>query len=209
MYSFVCGSRKQNPWKKDYLWGDFRIYPTAEDEKSLLKCIDIRLGEDMLSKTKFNTTTQKSEAFNRALSRGNPKNVTFKRNFPGRIHSIAHLVNSGIADSTKVMCAGVGAPITTGSRVDSQLQQGAKREKYIRQKMRSSTYKTRRRQNRKKRFQTYFTKMEEIQYKKDLLLEPQGWEDHSYAVKVGEYPTTSGMQTRSKGRKIGKWTRKK
>lgn len=209
-YSFVCGSRKQNKWTKSYI--NFQIDPSPADEKLLLKLIAIRLGEDGLSKTRFNTSTQKSEAFNRTLSRCNPKNVTFKRNFKGRVHSAAHLLNSGIALSTMKKCEAVGAHLQTSSRVGSQLWQEARREKYIRKKMQSTKFKTTRRERRKKRFDAYFVKMEEVHYKKGLLLESQGWADHSYALRQrtsdGEYPTTSGIQTRSRGRKVGKWTLK-
>lgn len=218
-YSFVCGSKKENPWIKGNLPPNFQIYPCPADHSLLVRLISIRLGKDALSKTRLNTSTQKSEAVNRTLSRSNPKNVTFKRTFEGRIHSAVHLLNSGIADSTRRKCEAVGAPITTGSRVSAQLQQGAKREKYLRKMMKSNKYKSRRRESRQKRYQKYFQKKEEIHYRQGLLLENQGWNEHSYAVRTvtsdGEYPSTSGyqastsrIQTRSRGRKIGKWTRK-
>lgn len=211
VYSFVCGSRKENPWTKNYVPNNFQIYPCSADETLLLKLIAIRLGADSLAKTRMNTSTQKSEAFNRALSRSNPKNVTFKRTFESRIHSATHLLNSGIAASTRIKCAAVGAPISTGSRVASQLKQGSVREIYIRKKKMSKQSRARRRENRKRKYEKYFHKMEEVHYKKGLLLESQGWGEHSYAVRTsvrGEYPSTSGIQTRSRGRKIGKWTRK-
>lgn len=209
-YSFLCGSEKERKWIRTYLPQDFQIYPTEEDEKKLLKIVNIRLSEDSLWKTRFNTSTQKSEAVNRTLSRVNPKCVTYKRNFKGLIHSGTHLLNSGIADSTSKKCAAVGAPLSTGSRVMRQLEQQDKREKYIRMKMRSASYRSSRRQRRQSRYSQYLKKMEEIHYKKGLLSDPtHGHDDHPYSTRRtrttrtsdGKYPSTSRIQTRSQGRK--------
>lgn len=215
MYSFVCGSDKDTPWEKSYLKIKFTIHPCEDDEAILLENLKIRLGPEALFKTRLNTSTQKSEAFNRTLSRCNPKIVTFKRNFPGRIHSAAHLVNSGIGESTIQKCAAVGAPIRRDSRVGGQLLQGSKRERYIREKMKSIKYKKSRRQRSKKLYKMYFDKMEVVEYRKGLLEMSQGRAEHSYARRLaqsdGEYPSTSGnpstsgMKTKSRGKK---WTRK-
>jgi len=206
-YSFVCGSKQENKWIY-VLPSDFQIYPNSADENLLKKLIDIRLGEDGLTKTQLNTTTQKSEAFNRTLSRCLPKCVTFKRNFESRAHAAAHLNNSGIENSIIKKCVAIGAPISAGSRVSSQLKQVRKREVYIRMKMKSEKYKKARRATRKRLFGGYLKNMEEVHYKKGLLLEKsESKDDHSYAMRlsVGEYPSTSNIATRSRGRK---WTHK-
>ena len=200
-YSFLCGSKKENSWNKSYLPKEFQIYPAASDEKLLFQLMAMRLGDENMSKTRMNTSTQKSEAFNRTLTRCNPKSVTYKRNFASRIHSAAHLLNSGIADSTAKKCEVVGAPLATESRVTAQLKQERQREQYLRIKMKSRKSKARRRQSLKKHFSQYFKKMEEVHYKKGLLCEmSQSHADHSYAAgtkhgskrtSVGEYPSTS------------------
>jgi hypothetical protein len=208
-HSFICGSKKPKPWTKSYLPREFQIYPTESDEKLLVKLIEIRLGEDSLSKTKLNTTTQKSEAFNRTLTRCNPKCTTYKRNFPGRAHSAAHLVNAGIAKSTITKCAAVGAPLHKGSRAFAQLNKAGRKETYLRSMMKTTKYKGRRIDSRKKLYGTYFQKMDEVEvvhYQKGLLQKSNDRDDHSYAVGGrtfdGEYPSTSGVNTKSRGAKV-------
>jgi hypothetical protein len=200
-HSFVC----PDSWDSSYLPGHFEIYPSSSDETQLLKCIKMRLGEEALRKTYLKTSTQKCEAFNRTLSRTNPKILTFKRNFAGRIHSAAHLVNCGIASSTIQKCARVGAPLQTGTRVVTQLQKEEKRIQYIREKMKSTAYRHRRQENRKKRYQSYFVKKEKIQYRKGLCDECPAMQDHEYAaiskVKGGCSSTSNIILRPRQGRK--------
>ena len=202
-YSHVCGSKKKIPWKKAFQQVDMQIYPTQADEQRVLACISMRLGHDILAKTYLNTSTQKSEAFNRALSRCNPKSVTLKRNFSGRIHSAAHLTNCGIAKSTRVKCAAVGAPLTTGTRVVVQLKKKDEKVCYIRKKMMSCEYKAGRIDRRMKRYKEYHEKksVHPVHYQKGLEdNQTPVIGDHTYVYKIseGECPGTSGINNRPK-----------
>lgn len=191
--SFVC-EPPDKMWDKSYC-PELQIYPTKNDEKLLLECIAMRLGPQSVQKTFLNTTTQKSEAFNRALSRSNPKNITMARNFTSRIASATHLNNCGIAKSTRSKCEAVGAPLTAGTRVDTQLRKEENRIQYIRDKKKSMASKTRRSESRKKKYQEYSKKNEEVRYQKGLLDTDQGWVEHAYAGRKseGERPGTSGL----------------
>jgi hypothetical protein len=79
------------------------------DNKELRDCLNGRLGVKAVDLTALNSNTQKSESVNRTYQKTNPKTNTFGRNFPGRIHSAAHLRNNGMALSTvtKMRAAGL------------------------------------------------------------------------------------------------------
>ena len=207
-FSHVCGSRKKIPWKKAFLEQDMQIYPTEADEQMLLACISMRLGHDILAKTFLNTSTQKCEAFNKALSRCNPKSVTLKRNFSGRIHSATHLTNCGISYSTRAKCTAVGAPLGTGTRVVTQLKKKHERICYMRKKMKSCEYKAGRIERRNKRYQQYHEQktVQPVHYQKGLEDNPTPIiGDHSYVAKIsrGECPGTSGIIKKSKRQRKG------
>uniref|UniRef100_K1Q240 Mutator-like transposase domain-containing protein n=1 Tax=Magallana gigas TaxID=29159 RepID=K1Q240_MAGGI len=65
--------------------------------------VNWRLSPAVLDK---NINSQKVESFNRTLRRSLPRNVTFTRNFAGRVHSAAHSSNNGPGDSILSLCAG-------------------------------------------------------------------------------------------------------
>ena len=205
-HSFVCGSNKKTPWVKGFQQKNMIIDPSESDKQLLLACINMRLGSDILAKTHLNTSTQKSEAFNRVLSRCNPKSVTLKRNFKGRIHSAAHLTNCGIGKSTQSKCAAVGAPLQEGTRVVSQLGQKDRHVRYIKRKMKSPKYKSGRIDRRVKRYQQYHEEKAEtvLLYQKGLE-DSQSLElgDHTYVASNltrGKRPSTSGFIINSKRR---------
>lgn len=209
-YSFVCGSNKKIPWVKGFQQQNMEIYPNDTDKELLLSCINMRLGYDVLAKTHLNTSTQKTEAFNRVLSRCNPKSVTLKRNFPGRAHSATHLTNCGIAESTRSKCAAVGAPLLSGTRVFTQLKHKDQRVRYIRSKMKSPSYKAGRIDRRVQRYQKYHEKNAEtiIYYQKGLFNDLPALGDHTYISKIskiskGECQGTSGLIKNSNRRRKG------
>ena len=97
-YSLVCaGDQRQ---ASSYLPPNSKLKMTGSDVSLLKSCVEILLGKDNLTKTKFQTSTQKCEAVNRAYHAVMPKNVTFPRNCHGRIHGQVLRLNNGHADST-------------------------------------------------------------------------------------------------------------
>ena len=121
--SYVCAGLPSNHWEKNYIANDRSCKMTFEDEQKIMNCIQILLGSKSLELVRFLTSTQKSEAFNRSLSRCNPKNVTFARNFSGRAHCAVHMRNHKYANSVLILTEKLGAGIAQGSSVARQLKQ--------------------------------------------------------------------------------------
>ena len=115
-YSFVCMAETNTTWlqRSHYLRADFRVKPCGDSLAMLRKCVEYRLGQGMLEKTRLNTNTQKCEAANRSFRRSLPKYLTFTRNFSGRSHSAAHNINNGPGESVFKLCRAVGSSIHEG-----------------------------------------------------------------------------------------------
>merc|ERR1711879_1106548 len=86
-FSHICNENKRwaklfcrNIKKKPY----FEM--TEADESTLEVLIQFRLGDKALSSTFTGSSTQKNEAFNRSLTKFNPKSVTCSKTFTGRAH---------------------------------------------------------------------------------------------------------------------------
>ena len=142
-HSFVCDGDK-NKWKAPFLKKDTIIKCTQKDEASLRNCLNYRLGRQILNDTKFNTNRQKSEAANRVYNLRNPRNLTFARNFSGRIHSAVHQINNGPSQSLCLHLEAIGAPITANSRVAHQLKSKGKKHRYNKDYKKTEYAKTRR-----------------------------------------------------------------
>ncbi|CAG2210538.1 unnamed protein product [Mytilus edulis] len=93
-YSYICKGTVSDFGGKEFLHEHARcLYMTEDDENLVCNCKNIRFGRKNLEKTRFGTSTQKCEATNRGYNKSNPKDMTYKRNFPARIHSTAHRIN--------------------------------------------------------------------------------------------------------------------
>ena len=168
--SFVCGGTDNNKWKQPFMKKGTKVNCTGKDEHSFRECLRYRLGSDALDSTRFHTNTQKAESVNRIYI--NPKNNTFSRNFPGRIHSAAFQANNGHAQSMSLQLEEVGAPITPGGAVASQLKAKEKRQSYMKEYKKSPEAKTRRYTLRSNKYKLYDSKSSEknkIDYKKQLM----------------------------------------
>ena len=107
-YSFVCIAKTNTTWlqRSDYLYADFTVKPGGDSLVMLRKCVEYRLGQGMLEKTRLNTNTQKCEATNRSFQRSLPKYLTFSRIFSGRSHSLG--------ESVFKLCKAAGSTIHGG-----------------------------------------------------------------------------------------------
>ena len=77
-----------------------KLKMSTDDEQTVLKLLDKRIGKEAMEKTKYGTSTQKSESMNHAFAMTNPNGtLTFSRNAESRDHSAVHLVNNGHANS--------------------------------------------------------------------------------------------------------------
>lgn len=96
-------------------------------------CVEYQLGKSTVLKTKLNKNTQKVESANRRKKCSLPKNITFKRNFHGRVHSTVHNCNYGHGESLVKLCQSIGCPISACSSVAQHLK--SKQYIYLRDKM--------------------------------------------------------------------------
>jgi hypothetical protein len=167
-HSLVCGGSKLKRWQRFQLPS---LNIEKDDELILRKIISMRLGRDAIIKTRRNSSTQKTEAVHRSYSSTNPKSITCSRNFPGRIHTAVHKLNSGIAKSTIERCRAVGAPLTPGSKVVQTLKQEEKRERYQAHRKKQQDYRTRRCSLRCERYNLHEQKTQsnEITYQSGMM----------------------------------------
>lgn len=121
-FSFVCKALKNDHWKKRFLPRGPIIRMNGDDEIKIFSAIEILLGTDSLYRTRFLTSAQKSEAFNKVLQRVNPKSGTWPRNFPGRVHTAVHITNHGFVESTLKRSELLGVPLTKGTAVIKHLK---------------------------------------------------------------------------------------
>lgn len=172
VYSFACMANSNATWlqRSPCLDADFVVEPCDESSALIRKCVEYRLGQNMLTKTRMNTNTQKCEASNRSMRRSVPKNVTFSRNFPGRSHSAAHNINHGPGESIYKLCKAVGSPISAGTRVSRSLNQQQNISQCHKKRKSAKRYKEARSRKRRALFSLYERHQEEVKYEKNMLL---------------------------------------
>ena len=119
-HSFVCHGN--NHRSRNYLPPNYKVRMTSSDESLLHECILTFLGAESLELTKYLTNTQKSEAANKAFQTSNPKNITWVRNFPARVHHKVHSLNNGHVGSLLLKLQGAGISLPQG-RKSSLLKQ--------------------------------------------------------------------------------------
>ena len=96
----------------------------SEIDRQVLKSIlEMKLSLAALREMKNNTSTNKTEAVNRAMTASLPKNVTYSRNALPRAASAVHRLNNKLTKYvlSKLNC--VGSPLQTGSKAVTALKQ--------------------------------------------------------------------------------------
>ncbi|CAC5424016.1 unnamed protein product [Mytilus coruscus] len=101
---------------------NFEIELNENSENILRQCVNYRLGPGMLAKTAKSANSQKVEALNRSIRSTVPVNVTYARNFTGRVHTACHKVNHGTGNSIVILCEAAGSPIQPGTKVAKSLK---------------------------------------------------------------------------------------
>ena len=103
-HSMVCSGGLTNSWwlRSMYLGPNniTELNMNDQDRKLLTEILKMRLSEETVMKTRFGTSTQKCESFNRSLSVSLPKNVSYGRNAIGRLSSTILRSNMGIEKSS-------------------------------------------------------------------------------------------------------------
>ena len=135
--SLVCSRSNQWTEKTEVL-----MNPT--DVALLRHCVEQRLGCAGVRKTIFGTSTQKSEAVNRSIRRSLAKNVLYKRNAIGRVHSAIHGLNNRLGASLALQLRDVGADVTKYKRVLMALQSKQRIIRYNQLRQQTAKYKQRR-----------------------------------------------------------------
>lgn len=153
-HSFAC--RRGHPWTFPFMSDDqINVFIAGKDEQLLRECLNMRLGRDGILKQRLNTSTQKTEAVNRAYQRTNPKAVLNTRNFPVQVKTAAACLNDGVASTTAMHFEEVGAPLTPGSPAVQALITATERKKYHATRQRSKRYKLRRVQLAVEKYKNY------------------------------------------------------
>jgi len=124
-HSLVCGGGPSNCWwfRSMYLGPNqvTSLEMNENDKFILTEVLKIRLSEEAVTLTRFNTNTQKCEAVNRSISVSLPKNVNYGRNAMGRLSSVVLRNNMGIKKSTELKAESLGAPLS--ARTQQSLKQ--------------------------------------------------------------------------------------
>lgn len=136
-HSLVCTPSKK--WQHTV-----EVTMTRKDKGLLRHCLEYRLGPDCIAKTDMGTSTQKSEAVNRAIRRSLAKNVLYKRNAVGRMHSAIHRLNNCIGVSLATQLKRVGADVTKCERMLIALKSLQSQVKYDQFRQKTIAYKQRR-----------------------------------------------------------------
>lgn len=155
--SHVCHGKYKYPYLSRYVRGRFIL--TSKDEEILKTILEKRIGDEAIERTKYRTSSQKSESMNHAYAMTNPKGtLTFSRNGASRDHSAIHLVNNQHANSIIKKCEATGCPITAGSPAAKALAAMDKKQQYHKKRVMGKIYKKRRAQCRAERYHTYYAK---------------------------------------------------
>lgn len=155
-YSYVCKGTASNHWERQYIpGGGFIRLDSQSDRNKVLALINLRLRPKILSETKYDCSTQKTEAVHKAYRKSDPKGITYTRNFTNRTLSAVSRVNDGIGSSTLRKLETIGAPRTPGNRAAKTLKSIDTRNKYHAKRQNSAHYKLRRSENKLKNFRSY------------------------------------------------------
>ena len=143
---------------------------TEADESTLEALIQFRLGDKALSSTFTGSSTQKNEAFNRSLTKFNPKSVTCSKTFTGRAHAAVLNVNKGFRGATDDLLGSAGHQVSLS--VNKQIDRHNKKLEYSKSYQKSPKCKQSRIRNRSQLYRLHEQKYKDREetdfgYKKD------------------------------------------
>ena len=201
VHSLVC--KPKSPWKRPVITAlpslskkKQLIKPTAADRETLTEILNIRLSRQSVLSTFKNTSQNKCEATNRAISKTNPKHITHRRNFRGRTHMAIHGVNNNHGQSLLMLSDALKVPFPPQSPAVTILKQIDKQREYHQTNQKTQAYKTRKAELKKARFSAVLQrKTDDEAYKKcsgikETLQASIPVPDHSYARRPRTRQTT-------------------
>jgi hypothetical protein len=188
-HSFVCTKEKQ--WNRTFIKSKYPqnafISPTEEDKQKLCKILGLRFNRAAVNRTSKNRSQNKCEAANRGLTKAAPKNITFARNYEGRIHSAVHTMNHSLGKSTVILAEKVGAAYPCKSPALKSLASLDRAIDYHRQYKKTATARTARQKQREDDYLHYAERIDGDYNKSAALVEelyhPEAStsSDHSYS----------------------------
>lgn len=113
-HSLVCrGLKKDNWWIKSFMrpYGLYKLSFTDADKYTLMSRILQRIGEEVLTLTRFNNNTNAVEGSWRSISASLPKNVNYARTGKGRASAAIHRLIHKVGNSVIKKCSAIGSPI--------------------------------------------------------------------------------------------------
>ena len=158
--SLVCGGLGgEGDWwySSKYLptHGIHHLKMTENDRELLSGILEIRLSEAAVLSVSSNTSTQKCEAYNRAVLSVAPKDVNMGRNFAGSLASKTLQLNNTLEDSvTKKVRSITGNSLSPKSR--RYLRSSSKRSASHKQYQKTAAFKAKRRNRRAKLENVYY-----------------------------------------------------
>ena len=156
-YSFVCSEEKQvhrTYASTQSLTTREMIHPSESDINCLKKIIQMRFSAEAIKMTLKNTTQNKCESCMHRIKKSVPSQLTFKRNYAGRVHAAINSLNKGTAQSIHELCKSVGAPINSPN-VHFTLAALKRIENYNTMRKKTEKYKTSRRIHRQMQYDRY------------------------------------------------------
>ena len=146
------------------------FHMTPSDKGYVLRLFFFKLSPVSIRELRMNTSTQRSEAFNRTLSAVIPKNVNYARNSYGRISGAIHRTNNRFGNSLLRKLEVCGVPVPKGSSAAKRIASMQRAKKYhIDYKKRPDVMKHRSELRLKKDTAFYQHKKRKLDYKKGLL----------------------------------------
>ncbi|CAC5370336.1 unnamed protein product [Mytilus coruscus] len=156
-----CNAELAQARKKVWLRGrsllpkTFKIAHSQQNIDFIRKTVNLRLGPNILEKTRLNMNINFVEGFNRSLRRSLPSNVTFKRNVTSRAHSAAHSVNFGPGESVLELCTALHCEVPVGGSAYEALKEIQKVDILQEQHKKTMQYKQFRTDKRAKLYKLY------------------------------------------------------
>ena len=176
--SFICNPAEGKPWPKHTLPPVIKTGMVMDitDERKLRQVLRLRLSRAAVKKTYLNSTTQKVEAFNRLLSKTNPKNITSAKNFEGRVYAAVLHNNCGFETATQKLHSSIGHQVS--ANIGEKIKAIDMHKQQIKKNLSSAKSKTARCLRRSKKYQLYHEKKgQEFTFNQKLLLQDEEDQD--------------------------------
>ncbi|CAC5419881.1 unnamed protein product [Mytilus coruscus] len=161
--------------KSPYLKNNFKLNKSENTAALLREYVKYRLRPTMQNRTCKNTNTQKAEATNRAIRATVPSNVTFTRNYKGRVQTAIHNVNNGPGESIVKLCKAAGVPIEPGSRATRGLKNIQRHNEKHKLYKQSKRYTDQRCSEKHELYEIYDEYQEEKTMRKTNFYRQNGW----------------------------------